>query len=186
MRDRMDFAGAKFKGDSQGERVSGQVGESPQIREDQFPQLIAVAALQDTKRGNPQSLDFRAQPVVILRFQRFVRQRIVRVSVESRRNGDEVGLEILYALERARQHPAVIGARRAGRDGEVKSVAAHVRRAGARIARCLVDGKKRGAGLVSQNVLRAVAVVDIEIENGDPPRAGRQRSPVPLSRIELR
>src|SRR5579863_10267916 len=61
----------------------------------------------------------------------------------------------------------VLGAGCLGRDWIVKAVLPHVSRAGAWIARKLMDGEKKGARLIQQDRFRAVAVMHIEVKDSD-------------------
>ena len=68
-------------------------------------------------------------------------------------------------------------ARSGRRDGIIETVFAGIFFAGAGVGRELVDGKKCDAFAVEQNVLRAVAVMHVEIKNGDALESGSLAPP---------
>lgn len=92
---------------------------------------------------------------------------VALVGVEAGGDGDEVGTVAAEVIEGAAEGGAVVFAGGEGGDGVVKDVAAEVHGAGAGIGGVLVDGKEFHAGLVEEDVLGAVAVVNVEIEDGD-------------------
>ena len=114
-----------------------------------------------------------AKPVIVLRQQRAFGQRVVHVGIKPGGHGHEVGPEMFQVVERVRERGPPGCARRARRDGIIETVAPAILRAGIRISRMLVHGKKLDAGPVQQNVLRAVAVMHVEIKNRDAPGTGR-------------
>jgi hypothetical protein len=98
-------------------------------------------------------------------------ERIEAVRVEARRNDEEVGAERLDArqdrgLERlAKGFAAVAGAQRRIDDLIMRAALASLARAG--LERHLMRRGVHGARVVPENVLRAVAVMNIEIDHGD-------------------
>src|SRR5437879_4838093 len=146
-----------------------------QIGKNQLRQIIAITSLQQTESGHAQPTDRLAEPMIVLRLQRFLRQRIARIGVEARRHRDEFRLELFQTLKGLGKYAAIFLPWRARSDRKVETIVAHVRRAGAGITRILVNGEKRRARLVDQDGFGAVAVMHVKIVNRHPFDTRRQR-----------
>src|SRR5579859_6551922 len=108
-------------------------------------------------------------------FERLLRERVTGIGVEAGGDSKQIGLELFDGDECSRQNLAIFGARRCGRHREIETIVADIRAAGAGIAWELMDRKKGGAGLTKENVFGAVAVVNVEVEDGDFFCTGSQR-----------
>ena len=71
------------------------------IGEDQFGEFITVTAFEEAKNGHTNFLQRLAQPLIIFRLERFLRERIARVGVEAGRNTDQLRLEVFEVFESA-------------------------------------------------------------------------------------
>jgi len=145
-----------------------------QVGEDQFGQIVAVAAFEDAERGDVELADGFTEPMEIFGLQSFLRERIAGIGIETGGDGHEVGLKVFDAVDGLGEDSAVFGAGSGGGDGKVEAIVAGICAAGAGIAGELVNGKKSSAGVVQENGFGAVAVMDVEIEDGDPFCAGGQ------------
>src|SRR6185437_3827367 len=130
--------------------------------ENEFRKIAAVAAFEHVVGGNAERANLLAEPVKILRLQRLLRERIAGVGIETSRDADEFRTEFLHTIQRRRQHVSILSSGQGGRHGIIETIVAEVARASSGISGVLVDGKKCGAVAVQQNVLRAVAVMDIK------------------------
>src|SRR5579872_244982 len=92
-------AGAPWKT----QHLESQPLQTLQVSENQFRQVVAVTALQNTECGDAQLADRLAEPVVVLRFERLLGERVTRVGIESRGNGDQLRLELFQSVQRFRQ-----------------------------------------------------------------------------------
>ena len=90
--------------------------------------------------------------------------------VEARRDEDEVGLEGAHGrLDRARERGLVLGVARAGGKREVhRRLRLVVRPARPRIERPLVERDEEHRVVVAADLLRAVAVMTIEVQDRHP------------------
>ena len=147
--------------------------DSLQIGQNQSRQVVAVTAFEQAEHRHAHFAQLAAEPVEILRFERTLRQRVAGVGVEASRDADKIRLEFFQIMERVLQDFAVIPAWGVWRDGIVETIVTHMPRAGAGIARKFVNRVKRHARVVQQNILRAVAVMHVEIKHRDAFGAGR-------------
>src|SRR5436853_5653283 len=70
-------------------------GDTLEISENQIRQITAVTAFQNTEERNARFAQRFTEPMKIFRLQSFLRERIARVAIESRRDADEFGFEFL-------------------------------------------------------------------------------------------
>ena len=111
------------------------------------------------------------QPIVRLD-QIDVAQRIAVMGVETGRDDDEIGRERLDARQDHGLHRLAEGfaavARPERRIDDLVMLAALADRSGAGIVRHLMGGSVHDGRIVPEDVLRAVAVMDVEIDDRDP------------------
>jgi len=128
--------------------------------------------------------DLARHPAEIRLDQVQVGERVAPMRIEACRYHDQVGLEIPQPGQNdllegfAELRPAVAGAQGRVDDGVVLAALAH--RPGTRIERHLVGRAIHHAGIGPENLLRAVAVMDVEIDDRDALQA------VPLLRMPRR
>src|SRR5574340_1236721 len=96
----------------------------------------------------------------IVGFECFLRQRITRITVEPGGYANDVGFEFGQALERGGKNVTVFTPGRLRRHRVIEAVAAHIASTGARVTRKLVDGEECRAGMVQEDSLRPVSMVD--------------------------
>ena len=108
----------------------------------------------------------------ILDFEGTAAERVAVVGVEAGGDGDEVGPVTAKVIEGAAEGGAVHFAGGERGDRVVEAVAADIFGTGAGIGGVLVDGKEFETGLVDEDVLGAVAVMDVEVKDGDAFGAG--------------
>src|ERR1041385_3285390 len=106
--------------------------------------------------------------MIILRLERFLGQRIARISVEPGRYANEFRFEFLKVIEGVAQDFAVLETRRSRRHGIVEAIFSHISSSSAGIERILMDRKGGGSGTVAQYDFGAITVVHIKIVNGNP------------------
>src|SRR6185437_16248456 len=100
-----------------------------------------------------------------------IRQRVAQMGVESRRDEKEIGTELFQRRKRARfeRHTqfAPARARRQWKIDDVAVRAALLAASRSRIKGHLMRGYIKRIRIVPENVLRAIAVVHVEIDDGD-------------------
>ena len=109
-----------------------------------------------------------------------LRERIAGVNVEAGGHEDQVGRELgQYRLDARPKHEVVVGVGRAGFEREVhgragaSSVSHFRRRSGARVVRELVRRHVEHVGIRIEDPLRAVAMMHVEVDDGDARQALR-------------
>ena len=159
-----------------GNHAAGLGGHIPRGEEgiNKQREVFVIAPLEQRGGGDAVPGASFGQPATeqgeILGLQRHRRDRIARVGVEAGGDEDEVGLERDYGIERGPQRGHVRGPWRARGNGPVAGLRAEVLRAGAGVARVLVDGSEENAVATVQDRLGAVAMVGVEIPDRHPPR----------------
>jgi len=108
-----------------------------------------------------------AEPVEILDFEHLAGEGVADVGVKPGGDDEQIGLECFKVGEGVLKVGAVFGGGGGRWDGVVAAVGSAVAGAGAGVGGMLVDGDEEGAGLVEEDVLGTVAVVDVEVEDGD-------------------
>ena len=111
--------------------------------------------------------DATSEPLVVLGLEILAAHGIAAVGVEASRDDQEVGLEADQVVERTRERVPVDVSGRPRDDRVVEAVGPAVLEAGVGEARRAVDGGVGIAGPIDEDVLGAVAVVDVEVEDGD-------------------
>src|SRR5436190_8080786 len=110
-----------------------------QVSQNQLRQIIAVTAFEQAEHRHVEFAQFLSEPMEILGFQRFLRDGVVGIGVETSGHGNETGFELLQFVQREFEHFAIRLARRVRSDGIVETILPGVCRAGARVARILVN-----------------------------------------------
>jgi len=149
--------------------------QASQIREDQIRKIITVSPLQQAEDRHAQFAKGFPQPMIILRFERFLGQWVPRISVETGGNPDQFRFKILKMLERAGENLTVFSSRSLRGYRKIETVVSNVSAACAGITGILMNRKERHARMVHEDVLGAIAVVHVKIKNGDALNAGRER-----------
>src|SRR5439155_25438542 len=114
--------------------------QASQISQNQLRKIAAVAAFEEAEGRDVELANGLAQPMEIFGFECFLRERVAGVSIEARRNTNQIGLLFGQFVQRLLEDFSVFLTRCPGRDRKVETVVADIARAGAGIAGMLMDG----------------------------------------------
>lgn len=153
---------------------AARLSPSVQERVDEFRQFIAVAALENCAGRNirfPQPLTEHGK---IFQFESHFRDRVAGVGIEARGHEEKIWLEGKKLVKRAPRLRNVVRPWGSWWDGKIMNVGKRPG-PGAGIPGKLVNRSKSDPRIGRDNLFGAVAVMRIEIPNGDPSGATRQR-----------
>ncbi len=138
-----------------------------EIGKDKFRQIAAVTAFKHAEHRHAEGPQGLPKPLEIIRFQYATLQWVAGIRVEPGGHRNEIGPEPFQIVQRANQC-GTIGFAWCGRHDRIfEAIVAYIRAAGTGLKGMSVDRKKSDAGPVQQDVFRTVAVVHVEIINGN-------------------
>jgi hypothetical protein len=150
-----------------GSFLEGESGDAAEVGEDEFGEVVAVAALEEAQHGDIEVGEGVSEPVEVLGFEALLAEGVTGVGVEAGGDGDEAGVKVLEVLQGFEGDVAVVMGGEAWGDGVIEAIIAAVAAAGAGVSGELVNGEEGDTWAADEDGFSSIAVVDIEVEDSD-------------------